>query len=92
MATQQEVRPNTDQREKVGELLETIISKHVIHSLGRPSNLHRVQVRPLWNGHFRVNILVGADAASVKVVHSYFLVAHSNGNIIASTPKIKKLY
>jgi hypothetical protein len=37
-----------------------------------------------------VNILVGLDAASVKVAHSYFLVADSDGNILASTPKITR--
>jgi len=32
------------------------------------------------------------DAASVRVAHSYFLVADSNGNIVTSTPKITRHY
>jgi hypothetical protein len=51
-----------------------------------------VQVRQLWEDHYRVNILVGVDAASAKVAHSYFLVADGNGNILASTPQLKKRY
>jgi hypothetical protein len=39
-----------------------------------------------------VNILVGLDAASAKVAHSYFLVADSDGNVLASTPKITRQY
>jgi hypothetical protein len=39
-----------------------------------------------------VNILVDLDAASAKVAYSYFLVADSDGNIVASTPKITRQY
>jgi hypothetical protein len=31
-------------------------------------------------------------ASLTKVAHSYFLVADSDGNIVASTPKITKQY
>jgi len=71
---------------------KNVIGKHVIHTLGLPGDLYGVQVRHLWEDHFRVNILVGLDAASVKVAHSYFLVADSDGNIVASTPKITRHY
>jgi hypothetical protein len=50
------------------------------------------QVRPLWQDHYRVNVFIGADAASAKIAHSYFLVVNSDGNIIASTPKITRQY
>jgi hypothetical protein len=49
-------------------------------------------VQRLWEDHYRVNVLVGVDAASAKVAHSYFLVADPNGTIIASTPKIRREY
>ncbi len=39
-----------------------------------------------------MNVLVGVDAASAKIGHSYFLVADGDGNILASTPKIEKHY
>ncbi|HLJ93299.1 MAG TPA: hypothetical protein VKU02_08925 [Gemmataceae bacterium] len=69
-----------------------VIAHGVINALGQPGNLHRVQVRPLWQDHFRVNVLVGGDALSARIAHSYFLVADGDGNIIAATPKIAKQY
>ena len=71
---------------------KTVIGKHVMHTLGQPGHLHGVQVRHLWEDHYRVNILVGLDAASVKVAHSYFLVADGQGNILGSTPEITRRY
>jgi hypothetical protein len=64
----------------------------VINSLGQPGNLHMVQVRNLWEDHYRVNVFVGSDAGSAKVAHSYFLVTDVNGNIVTSNPKITKKY
>jgi hypothetical protein len=51
-----------------------------------------VQIRPLWGHCLRVNVLVGADAASAKVVHSYFLVTDGLGKVVGSTPKIVRQY
>jgi hypothetical protein len=39
-----------------------------------------------------VNVLVGADAISVKCAYSYYVVADSEGNIICSTPSITRHY
>jgi hypothetical protein len=64
----------------------------VLDSLGQPEGLHEVQVRPLWTDHYRVNVLVGPDAASVRVAHSFFLEANREGDIIGSTPTISKQY
>jgi hypothetical protein len=72
--------------------LSGLIGGKVLGLLGEPGGLHRVQVRPLWEGHYRVNVLVGPDAASTKVAHSYFLVADGDGNILGSTPRITKQY
>jgi hypothetical protein len=80
------------QEKQERQQLNAVIGKHVLHTLGQPGDLHRVQVRPLWDDHYRVNVLVGQDASSAKVAHSYFLVAGSDGSIIASTPKITKHY
>jgi len=88
MSTQQQDNQHRDQEKQARQERKTVIGKHVIHTLGQPSHLHGVQVRHLWEDHYRVNILVGLDAASAKVAHSYFLVADSDGNIVASTPKI----
>jgi hypothetical protein len=72
--------------------LSAKIGDHVMQALGQPSDLHQVQIRRLWQDHFRVNILVGVDVLNAKVAHSYFVVADSGGNIIASTPKIVREY
>ena len=72
------------------EMLNARIGEQVLHALGKPRNLLKVQVRPLWDGTYRVNILVGADAACAKIPHSYFVVADGEGNILTTTPKIWK--
>jgi hypothetical protein len=71
---------------------KVVIGQHVMHTLGQPGDLRAVQVRNLWDDHYRVNVFVGLDAASAKVAHSYFLVADSDGNILASTPNITRQY
>ncbi len=92
MPTQQQANQHTDRETQERQQRNASIGKHVIHTLGQPEGLHRVQVRQLWEDHYRVNVLVGVDAASAKIAHSYFLVADGNGNILASTPQIKKRY
>lgn len=68
------------------------IGGQVMRALGQPGDLHRVEVRPLWEDHYRVNVLVGLDAASVRVAHSYFLVTDGEGTIQAATPPITRHY
>ena len=74
------------------ETLIALIREQVMHSLGAPDNLIRVQVRRLWKNYYRVNIFVGADATSARIANSYFLQADSDGNIVQSIPKITKHY
>jgi hypothetical protein len=74
------------------EMLDALIGEQVLHALGKPRNLLKVQVRPLWDGNFRVNVLVGTDAACAKIPHSYFVVADGDGNVVSATPKIHKHY
>jgi hypothetical protein len=69
-----------------------VIRGQVIRTLGTPGDLHDVQVRQLWDDNYRVNILIGEDAASLRVAHSYFLVADGEGKILACTPEIRKRY
>jgi hypothetical protein len=93
MATKQEKQQPAEQKDKQAQQnLSALVGHNVMHTLGQPGNLQRVQVRQLWEDHYRVNILVGADAASVTVAHSYFLVTDSKGSILAATPKITKKY
>jgi hypothetical protein len=69
-----------------------VIGGQVMRALGQPGDLHRVEVRPLREDHYRVNVLVGPDAASVRVAHSYFLVTDGEGTILAATPAITRRY
>jgi hypothetical protein len=90
MAKQQERQATIEQDKSNAQ--DAVIAEQVLHALGRPTDLLQVQVRNLWQKHYRVNILVGPDVASVRIMHSYFLVADSDGNIATSTPAITKKY
>jgi len=74
------------------EAIDKWISEQVIHALGRPTDLRDVQVRKVWDDHYRVNIIVGANAGSVRVANSFFLKIDSKGGLIATTPTITKQY
>jgi hypothetical protein len=80
--------PKKEERER----LNAALGKRVMDTLGHPGDLHAVQVRWLWDDHYRVNVFVGADAACAKVANSYFLVVDDGGNIITSTPAIRRQY
>jgi hypothetical protein len=73
-------------------MLYARVGEQVLHALGKPRNLLKVQVRPLWDGNYRVNVLVGADAACATIPHSYFVVADGDGKILAATPKLHRHY
>ena len=89
--TQQSVG-HEDLEQHKRETRDLLVAEGVLHALGEPSGLLKVQVRQLWEGHYRVNVFTGADAACARVAHSYFLVADGDGNIVASTPKIARQY
>jgi hypothetical protein len=74
------------------EALDKTIGARVIKVLGRPTDLLNVQVRKVWDDHYRVNVIVGANAGSVRVAKSYFVESDSDGNLISATPKITKQY
>ena len=38
-------------------------------------------VRRLWPGNYRVNVLVGPDAATTTIAHSFFLSADDEGTV-----------
>jgi hypothetical protein len=84
-------RPN-DAAGLEGEKMAATISRHVLATLGTPGGQHRVDVRRLWDHHFRVNVLLGADAVSIRIAHSFFLAVDGNGNVVESTPAITRQY
>ena len=71
---------------------DNLIREQVIHALGKPIDLRKVQVRKVWKDHYRVNVIVGMNAGSVRVANSYFLKIDSDGSLITATPKITKQY
>jgi hypothetical protein len=90
MPTAQQPEQPKNLSEAKSKPVDAFIGEQIVQNLGRPADLHRVQVRRLWENFFRVNILVGPDAASAKVAHSYFLKVDGDGNILESTPKMQK--
>lgn len=82
----------TDQKKQESRQAEATIGERVLRALGRPGDLQKVDVRRLWEDHYRVNVFVGADVASTKVAHSYFLVTDGAGSILESTPNITSRY
>lgn len=74
------------------ERREGAIRANVLNALGRPGNLYRVAILPLWGDHFRVNVMTGADPTEIRIPHSYFLAADARGSIIRAVPPILRLY
>jgi hypothetical protein len=86
---QQRNQPD-DMEQHKRKLLNALIGEQVIRTLGRPASLYEVQVRPLWEGRYRVNVLIGEDAVSAKISSTYFVEADSGGHIVESRPTITK--
>jgi hypothetical protein len=74
------------------DAIHGVIGKEVVHRLGSPADLFRVQVRPVGGDRYRVNIFVGKQVTSSKIAQSYFVVADVEGNILSSTPTIARVY
>jgi hypothetical protein len=92
MATKQQDEQDARQDRQASQQRDATIGRRVVHVLGQPRQLQRVQVRRLWEDNYRVNVFVGPDSTSSRIAHSYFLVADSDGNITASTPTLTKQY
>jgi len=92
MSKQQREKQAADQETQACPERSAAIGKYVLHTLGQPKDLQRVQVHALWPDHYRVNVLVGADAASARVAHSYFLVADGAGQVLTTMPVLTRQY
>jgi hypothetical protein len=68
------------------------IRQQVLQTLGTPTGWHMVQVRPLWDGHYRVNVMIGEGVTNFTIDHSFFLLIDGSGNVIESTPEIVRAY
>ena len=72
--------------------LNSLVREQVIHALGEPANLLNVQVRLLWGVNYRVNVFVGANMTCASISNSFFVATDGTGNIVQSTPAIKRQY
>src|SRR5690348_12125045 len=92
MPTTEQVKQQARSAERTHEQRCGAIAGKILQPLGRPATLYRLEVRHLWEKHYRVNVFVGADAASTRIAHSFFLSTDEDGNIIASAPTITRTY
>jgi hypothetical protein len=88
MAAKQQEKQHAEPGKQGCQDRSAIIGKGVLHILGQPKDLVCLQVRHLWDDHYRVNVMVGSDLVSARVANSYFLVADNDGNIVSAIPKI----
>ncbi len=89
----------TQQRKRDEELcldtrdrLNDLIGEQVVHLLGTPEDMLRVQVRGVGGDRYRVNVFVGKDATSGRIAHSFFLTVDGEGNILTSSPRVARVY
>ena len=68
------------------------IQNMVLKALGRPPELLRVAVMPLWNDHFRVNVFTGSYSSGATIPNSFFVTADGDGKILHAVPAILKQY
>jgi ribosomal protein L19 len=91
-----QMAPETEQGKGIEthkrEIMHALVREQVIHKLGEPGDLLNVQVRLLWDARYRVNVFVGASATCARISHSFFVLTDSDGNILESTPKIKRQF
>jgi hypothetical protein len=88
MAKKQRDDQPTGAEEAEHERRGAAIAGRILRTLGLTAPPRCVDVRPLWDGRYRVNVLAGEDATSVRITHSFFVVADRDGAILASTPRI----
>lgn len=92
MTTNEQVKKSSTRRLQERQQRDAAISLHVLEALGGPADLHRVDVKLLWECHYRVNVLIGTEAMNARVRHSYFVVTDGEGKVVAAMPGITKLY
>jgi len=81
-----------DPKQQEDDKRSVLIGERVLQLLGEPKDMQQLQVRHLWELHYRVNVIVGPDFASSRVGHSFFLATNAEGDIVTSEPKIARQY
>jgi hypothetical protein len=91
MSTLTTTPPAEPRIETTGRSRADGIRAGVLAALGRPADLYRVTVAPLWGNRFRVNVMTGS-AAGVEIPNSYFVTADDAGAILGAEPPLRKQY
>jgi hypothetical protein len=92
MPTIEQSTQQADPAKRAPEQRNGIILVQLMKALGRPTALYRVEVRHLWDNHYRANVFVGTAVTSVRIAHSFFLRIDEDDNIVASMPSISRKY
>ena len=72
-----------------------VIRDAVLERLGKPKDFWKVDVKPLWENRFRVNVWteeMGRIGPTHRIVDSFFIIASPEGGIVESRPQISKKY
>jgi hypothetical protein len=92
MATAPTVPAKEDENAPSARSKPDAVGERVLAALGRPPELFRVAVVPLWGSRYRVNVITGSDPSSVRIPHSFFVEVGADGAITAATPPIVRQY
>lgn len=84
MATKGEKGPDEPSAE--ASRLEALVGANMLRDLWLPADFHHMRVRQVFGDNYRVDVFVGADAASARFAHSHFLTADGDGNVLTSSP------
>src|SRR5262245_49503212 len=82
MSMRQERKPDDTDELRAARVAR--IAQRVLRAIGHSNDFRTVHVKPLWAHNYRVNVLIGANAFSAKIAHSYFVETDIEGNIIES--------
>lgn len=89
-AQQNELDLDLERRKR--DMLNDVVRKQVVRSLGSPDGLLKVQVVPIGQDRYRVNVFVGKTVTSGRIADSFFLSTDEEGTILTSSPEIVRLY
>lgn len=70
---------------------EAVVTRQIIRDLGAPPRLQHIDVKRLWESHYRVNFWCD-DAGVPRLAHSYFAEVSLSGSIVRVDPAIERIY
>jgi hypothetical protein len=90
MPAKEQGKQHAEPAKRTHEQRNGVIIGQLMQVLGRLAAPSRVEVRHLWDNHYRANVFVGATIISTRIAQRFFLTADEDGNIVASTPDLTK--